>query len=279
MNEFDIDSVMKIEDKQIDGLISESQLFDTKFENKVPVCSSCGKDKILSRTASDKDLRRWQTKSSSDTIAYFRSSSRCDCSNRLESRKKYDSSKVKRKGHSDVPKSDLNSGKDFIAHNIRTCNSYRFRDSYVAQNINDFVHYKNTNDYINQYRQCKLEKLEKSTYQIDQSIFNEEMTRSLSNSLSNLIGKISLDEKTTKDVANDFACPTKDLKLKDSNQKIIQYSHSFSEFDSSQQQSMVKHQSNKDAETCTRCGDKLKRQDLLASISNGIRLEQKFPLR
>lgn len=276
MIEFDIDSVMKSEDKRIENILSASQSFDTKIDEKGTVCPKCRRERSPSQSSCGQDLRRWESVDSTEASSYLINQSKCNCSNRFDVHRKYDISKAKRKGQFDVSKSDLNSGKDFIAHNIRTCNSIRFKDSYINQDSSSFVHYKNSNDYIAQYRHCKLDKLERSTYLVDQTTFNEELARNLSHQLSTFTGKISMDEKPTKSVADDVLFRGKDLKLKESQQKRIQNLNFFSDCEVAQQQ---RRQLNKDLETCTRCGDKLKRQDFMKAISNGKKLEQKFPLR
>ena len=275
MSNFDIDAVMKTEDRRIEEILSISQLLDSNIDEKGSVCPKCRKERSSLSNVFDQDLRRWKFVDSTEKNSYFKDHSSCNCSSRLDVRRKYDISKAKRKGQADILKSDLNSGKDFIAHNIRTCNSIRFRDSYVSPNSNSFVHYKCSTDYITQYRLCKIDKLERSAFQVDQC-FNEEMIRGLSNSSSNLIGKISMDERPPKGVADDALYGGKDLKLKESSQKHAQRLHYFSDFEMSQQQ---RRQLAKEAETCMRCGDKLKKHDLLKSMSNGLKLEQKLPLR
>ena len=276
MSEVEIDSVVKSEDNRIEEILSASQSFDIIIDEKGTVCPKCRRERSPSQSSFVQDLRRWKSVDSAEASSYLKDRSKCNCNTRLDVQKRYDISKAKRKGQVDVLKNDLNSGKDFIAHNIRTCNSIRFKDSYINQNGSSFVHYKNSNEYITQYRLHKLDKLERSTYQVDQTTFNEEITRSLSHPLSTFTAKIGMEEKATKDVADDILIGGKDLRLKESHQKGIQTLNFFSDYEAAQQQ---RRQLSKDLETCTQCGDKLKKQDFLRTMSNGKKLDQKFHLR
>jgi len=152
----------------------------------------------------------------------------------------------------------------------------RHWDSYIGQNCSSFVHYKNTNEYILQYRFQKLDKLEGNRYQMEQTVLNEEMMKSAPNSLSNLTRRINVDGSLAKDIPSDIFYGGKELRLAESSQKSIQKLNCLSDTEVGQQQ---RRQLAKELETCMRCGDKLKKQDLPTSISNGKRLEQKFPLR
>lgn len=277
MVEAGIDSILKTEDMRIEGLLRFSTSFNSRSSVKENApCSNCGKDKNQQRTLYSKDLSRWNGNDSADFAAYYQSSCKCSCISRQELRKKFDNSKGKKKSQLDLAKTEPNGGKDFIAHNIRTCNTYRLRDNYTAQNINDFVHYKDSSDYVNQYRLCKLEKVEKNLYQLDQTAFNEEVTKSLTNSLSTLVGKISIDEKPSISLSDATIFPRKDLKTKEYSQKTIPGVNIFHGMDTSKH---PKFNSTTETETCFKCGDKLKGNDFIASISNGAKFEHRSPFR
>ena len=260
---FDLEASLIAEDEIITRLIEISKLPPNIESQGQLVCSHSGKYKNFS----ERELGRWGTEDPERQFLNHASNSACNCSYGTEGRKKQDT-RPKKKGLAETSRNEQNNSKDFIAHNIRFCNTNKYRDNYGSQTTNQFVHYKDTSNYIVKYRAKKLDQVEHSSYQIDQSFFNEELCRSLTNSLSNLVGNISLTKGGAAASQTDLTKSSKsNARLKES-QLLSNLTSSTSDIDISDGQR--KH-NLKEIEFCLKCGDNLKEQDFL-TLSRGIPL-------
>ena len=284
MSTAEIDSLLNAEEGNISKLIYISRVPPIKSLSQGRlICSNCGKDKNTVKNLSEKDLKRWGIVNDGDLATNCFARSRCCCGHGNDGQRKNEAHKMKKKlstSNSNVARGDQSSSKDFISHNIKTCDAYRFKENWPTQKSSLFHHHKHLDDYMDHYRACKLEKLENSsTYLLDQSLFNEEVYNSISSSLTKLMENVALDDQTSNRQKESLVQKAKsDYKINEMKPKK-QTSVNQCVFSDTGIQEMQRSQYLKSLELCMKCGDNLKQQDVFSSLSYAGKQDRDFIAR
>lgn len=272
MSTVEIDSLLNAEEGNISRLIyiSRTPPIISLSQGRL-ICSNCGKDKNTVKNLSEKDLKRWGIENDGDLATNCFARSKCCCGHGNDGQRKNETHKFKKKlstSNSNVTRNDQSSSKDFISHNIKTCDAYRFRENWPTQKSSLFHHYKHLGDYMDQYRACKIEKLEhNTTYLLDQSLFSEEVYNSISNSLSKFMENVALDEQTSNRHKESLVQKSKSDHRVNEMKPKKQTSVNPYVFNDTGIQEMQRSQYLKSLELCMKCGDNLKQQDVFSSLS------------
>ena len=286
MHSFDEEAIMKSEDGLITNLLSLSgSTSDASTCSQFLFCTSCSKLKLPNGQM--KDFRRWTSEANVDTV-FENTRSYCNCKYELEVPTRNESFKQKKKNTNmmDATKSGRNhstSGKDFIAHNKLLCNASRVRANSQNQRMYHFNHLKNSAAYMEQYRSYKLDKIEQSCYQLDESSLDNELFSSLSNSLSTLMTNGAPDSQAPFNFAQSLAHYSQNQSKINTQKSLPSSSPSNSAYLNSlsigePSKSDASNASNA-TDNCIKCGDTLMKREFVGNLSQSVRQDTSFLIK